>query len=180
MYLAIKPGARCGWAAWAPGQDRPVSGIITLPDDPAALGRTGLILHRRLKDLRAVPGFDRIFYEKPRAPDSSMGDATIAEVARAIGIAAHIESFAYAVNVTARQVDLSWWLRSFVGKGVAERKGTFDSWVRERCREARLRPQCAEEAHAHGILDYAVGLTPEIERPWRAASFDDMSERKLA
>jgi hypothetical protein len=167
MFLAIDPATRAGWACWKPGLERPASGTFELPADPEDLGRTGCALHRELQALHVVHGFERIYYEAPIPPSQMMGQTHLATIAKAFGIAAHIESFAYAMNLRCRHVSIATWRKLFLGKGAGESSKTFKDWSMKRCRELGWNPRYHDEADALGILDYAIGLDPDFHPPWR-------------
>lgn len=147
--------------------DRPASGTFELPSDAGELGRTGCLVHRNLNDLLKVHAFERVYYEQPIPPSQMMGNTSLAMTAKTFGIAAHIESFCYAKNLRCRYVSMGAWRRTFVGKGAGERSKTFKDWALQRCRELGWNARSHDEADAQGILDYAIGLDPEFNPPWR-------------
>jgi hypothetical protein len=167
MFIALDPATNCGWAAWAPGMEKPASGSFELPSDDDDLGRCGYQLHVNLQKLETVHGFERVYYEAPLAPSQVMGQTQLKTIAKAFTIAGHIESYCYAKNLRCRVVHQASWRRTFLGRGTGVNKDTFKNWSRERCRQLGWNTRTHDEADALGILDYAIGLDPQFKPPWR-------------
>lgn len=166
MFLALDPATKCGWAAWAPGMERPASGSFDLPTIDDSLGAVGYRLHVELNALLQVHGFERIYYEAPIPPSQMGGQIQLQTIAKIFTIAGHIESFGYAKRIRVRQVGMGAWRRFFVGKGAGERTITFKDWSIRRCRELGWNVRGHDEADALGVLAYAVSLDPEFKPPW--------------
>lgn len=168
MFLAIDPATNCGWAAWSPGMEKPASGSFELPSgEDGDLGRVGYELHVNLSRLQTVHGFERVYYEAPIPPSQILGRTQLTTIAKVFCIATHIESYCYAKNLRCRVVGMGAWRRTFIGKGAGEKTKTFKDWSRDRCRQLGWNTRSHDEADALGILDYAIGLDPAFNPPWR-------------
>ena len=122
-----------------------------------------------MSDLRAVMGFDHLYFEEPLRPEQLQGHTNIDTLRVLTGLAAHAESFAAAMGLaTLQRVNLSSWRRDFIGpqkRGTA--RPTLKGLTMERCRQLGFSPRRDDEADALGILDYACTLRG-IVPPWRA------------
>lgn len=182
MYFALKPGARCGWAAWSPG-NRLASGSFDISAAPEELGRAGCYLHANLAQLHAAFAFERLIYEVPKLPAEVTGEKHFTEIGRDIGLAAHIESFCHHMGIGCHRVALGTWQSTFLGKGHGERAKTFEGWMRARCEELgwwRLESR-KEERAARGILDHLILLDERAPTPpWRERDWSDLQQGQAA
>lgn len=169
-----------GWAAWPEGADRPVYGHWQLGSEYSRPGQTYCKLHQALLDLyKVVCPFERIFFEDPINPVQLKGNTNIETVKMLSGLAAHVESFAFAMGCREiRAVNVSTWRKEFIGTQDASRarkkartRGSsatdlLKDLTMERCRQLGFRPQRHDEADALGILDYVCSIR-DIVPPWR-------------
>ncbi len=175
MWVALDIATRCGWAAWEPGMDKPIYGTWTLPGEPGEVGRKGCELHRKLADLHRLSPIERLYFEGGIPPSGLSGFSNMTTIYLLAGLAAHAESFAYAVSARCRNVPQTSWRKHFVGRGIRKGSGLnpkqFKALSTKRCHELGWMPQDDNAADALAILDYAIhlaGVTP----PWvDAATF---------
>lgn len=178
MYLALKPGVRCGWAAWSPGDARPACGSF---DMPLELGRAGCRMHAWLHELAQVHPYEVLIYEQPTGPTETLGDKHLAEIAMTFGIASHIESYCHHRGIRCRRAGLGAWRRTFLGKGVGEKVRTFDGWMKARLQEfGWWRPKRREEQSAVGLLDHLIALEARHTPPWRERELQDLQAPAVA
>ena len=169
MFVALDIATRCGWAAWTPGWDKPIYGAWVLPGDAGEVGRAAMALHQNLADLHAMDPIDRLYFEGG-IPTNRMGGATnMVAIYKLAGLAAHAESFAYAVNARCRNVPQGSWRKHFIGKGAGFKTKDFKAMSIARCREYGWNPLCDNAADALGVLEYAIHLS-ELSPPWRDAT----------
>lgn len=178
--LALDQSKRsAGWAVWMQGDDKPHYGTWVLGSEYTSRGQTFAKLHESLLDLRAVFRFENVYFEEPLNPSKLSGHTNIETIRVLSGLAAHIESFGYAVGLrTTQGINVDSWRPAFIGrinsseakrKAKAAGKSASDSLkalTKERCRQLGFDPRNTDEADALGILDYACasrGITP----PWR-------------
>lgn len=179
MYLALKPGARCGWAAWSPGDLRPASGSF---DMPAELGRAGVRMHTWLVELQQVHHFESLAYQSPAVPPGNATASLLIRLGWEMGLVAHIESYCEHLGKRCRHVSLGAWQRTFLGKGVGEKVKTFQGWMASRCDELGWwKPKRSrEERDACGLLDHLILLEGRHTPPWRTRALTDLQAAQLA
>lgn len=156
--------ASCGWAMLAENAASPRYGSVMLGSEYTSPGQTFCRLHQTLSDLRMVCRFERIFFEEAINPAALSGHTNIDTLRLLSGLAAHVESFAYATGCRVQAVNISTWRRHFVGKMPRGTKSKdWKYYAIERCRHYGWKPQNSDEADALGVLDYAcdaVGFVP--------------------
>ncbi len=142
----------------------PRYGSVMLGSEFTSAGQVYGKLHQTLSDLRMVCRFERIFYEEAINPAALSGHTNIDTLRLLSGLAAHVESFAYATGCRVQAVNITTWRRHFIGKMARGTKSKdLKDYARERCRQYGWKPQTSDEADALGILDYAcdaVGMVP--------------------
>lgn len=175
---------RTGWALWHPEWQRPLSGSWVLDSSPD--GRTFHSLHAKMDGLLQQHGFSDIFYEQPINHTLRMrGKTNVHAIELALGLTAHVQSFAYARRCASHAVHIDTWRLDFVGrpeiarikdaaaakkKEVGRHVSTTDDLKAAtiaRCRQLGLAPQSDDEADAVGILQYAICLH-QMTPPWLA------------
>lgn len=159
-----------GWALWAPGDAKPLSGVWQLGSEYTTDGQTFCKLHERLSDLNTIGAIDALFWEEPLDPRLLSGHTNIDSLRVLSGLAAHAESWGYAMGCRhKRSVNMVTWRREFLGP---MKRGTKSADLKEmameRCRQFGFRPQKHDEAEALGIMDWATDMLG-IATPWRAA-----------
>ena len=170
IILALDLSKRStGWACWSDDLDNPIYGTWALGSEFTSDGQTYAKLHQCLADLRAVMKFEFVFYEQPLRPEVLQGSTNIDTLRVLSGLAAHAESFAYAVGCWGiHAVHLAVWRKHFIGRMPRGTKTKqWKEYAIERCRHYGWNPRRDDEADALGLLDYGCslkGITP----PWRA------------
>lgn len=174
-----------GWAAWQPGWDAPRFGQWVLGSEYTSDGQTFAKLHQRLSEVRQVVcRFDTVAMETPITPSQLQGFTTIQTIRLAIGLAAHAQSFAYAMGCRpVTEVNVASWRPDFIGKiedqrvksEVRRKRKAGDKKVSGRdelkyltmlrCQQLGLSPRTNDEADAIGILTYCL-LSNDITPPW--------------
>lgn len=157
-----------GFAVWTGGSERPRFGHWQLGSEWTSDGQTYAKLHQNLSDLRMIARFDALYYEEPLNPAVLQGHTNIDTLRVLTGLAAHAESFGYAVGLRiVKSVNISSWRGSFIGR---QKRGTKRQTLKdltiERCRQLGLNPTTEDAADAIGLLDYAIELNG-IVPPWR-------------
>lgn len=164
LDLSIKS---TGFAIWSEGQEKPAAGTWELASGVDWAGRAYCRLHRNLMDLHRVTPIDEIVFEEALPAVKLRGFSNAATLAVAAGLAAHVQSFAEAMGIRHREVNLSTWRRHFIGKMPRGTKTPdLKAMAMRRCRELGFDVQKHDAAEACGLLDYQVsmaGITP----PWR-------------
>lgn len=158
-----------GFACWAPGDARVVSGCWTLGSEYTSKGRTFCKLHEEMTAVHRVGQVEAIFYEMPLNLGPGAGMTNIDTIDVLHGLAMHAESWGDAMGCRIiRAVNMATWRRHFIG---SMRRGTKTPDLKEfamrRCRDLGFAPRKHDEAEAIGILDYAcdaLGILPY----WRA------------
>ena len=176
--------SRTGWALWHGDWPRPLSGSWVLDGTPD--GRTFLSLHARLDELYQEHGFSDVYFEQAINHTPRMqGKTNVHAIELAVGLVAHVRSFAYARRRTPHAVHIDTWRLDFVGRSeIARIKDAAKARARAlgktvsarddlkaatvaRCRQLGFAPQSDDEADAIGVLDYAIALQQFVP-PWRA------------
>lgn len=169
MFVALDIATKTGWAAWTPGWEKPIYGTWALPGDPGEVGRKGCELHRKLADLHKMEPVTRLYFEGGIPTNGLAGNTNMTTIYLLAGLAAHAESFAYAVSARCRNVPQTSWRKHFVGRGTRP-KGTdyktFKALSTHRCHELGWFPPDDNCADACAILDYAIHLAG-ISTPWQ-------------
>lgn len=173
MFVALDIATRCGWAAWTVGWEKPIYGTWTLAGDAGEVGRKGVELHRKLADLHQMEAIDRLYFEGGIPTNGGIAAKTnMTTIYLLAGLAAHAESFAYAVNARCRNVPQTSWRKHFVGRGIRP-KGVpykdFKALSTARCHELGWFPADDNAADACAILDYAIHLSG-TPTPWQDKS----------
>jgi hypothetical protein len=175
MFVALDIATRCGWAAYEAGMSRPIYGTWALPGEAGEVGRKSIELHRKLTDLHSMAkdGITRLYFEGGIPTNSLGGKTNMQTIYLLAGLAAHAESFAYAVSARCRNVPQTSWRKHFVGRGIRKGIGLnykqFKALSTSRCHELGWMPQDDNAADALAILDYALHLS-EITTPWQDKS----------
>lgn len=175
-----------GFAVWQPGWTRAHFGSWQLGSEYTADGAVFAKLHQNLIDLRAVMPFDRIYHEEAINAANLGGNTNIRALRLASGLAAHVESFGYAMGCQVASINIAKWRKDFVGadmvkdtrakhRALAKAKGSKSSATAElknitieRCRQLGMKPANTDQADAIGILDYALDFHEHVTPPWRA------------
>lgn len=175
-----------GWAVWQSGWSLPRYGSWTLGSPYTPPGAVFAKLHHNLSDLRAVMSFDVIYHEEAIDARNLSGNTNIKALRLASGLAAHVESFAYATGCRAHAINVSTWRKDFIGeqmvkdenaKARAKRKATggkasardaLKSLTMERCRQLGMKPANNDQGDAIGILDFALDFHEHVTPPWRS------------
>lgn len=169
MFVALDIATNCGWAAWQEGWAAPIYGAWKLPGEAGEVGRAAMALHQHLADLHAMDPIERLYFEGGIPTNHLAGRTGMTTIYKLAGLAAHAESFAYAVNARCRNIPQGSWKKYFIGKGSGFTTKTSKAMSLARCREIGWAPQCGDSADALGVLDYAIYLS-EIVPPWRDAT----------
>jgi hypothetical protein len=158
-----------GWACWMEGDENPHYGTWVLGSEFTSDGQTYAKLHACLLDLRALSRFEHIYYEEPLRPETLQGHTNIDTLRVLAGLAAHAESFGYAVGCrSVSAVHMASWRRHFIGSMPRGTKTKLlKEYARERCRTYGWSTANDDEADALGLLDYGCELKG-IRPPWRA------------
>lgn len=185
-YLALDLSkTSTGWAAWAEGWEKPRYGHWVLGSEYTSRGGVFAKLHQNMSDLhRVICPIEFLFAEEPISPSQLQGGTTINTLRITSGLAAHAESFAYAMGVRRfQEFNVSSWRPDFIGKfnsdearsrarrakkagdTRASARGELKALTMERCRQLGLAPKKDDEADAIGILTYGL-LTSGITPPW--------------
>lgn len=176
---------RTGWAAWERGAPKPRYGSWVLGSEYSTDGQVYAKLHQRLSELRAVIRFGSIYYEQAILPANLSGNTNIRALSLAAGLAAHVESFAFAMKCQATAINVGTWRKDFIGSELvkdaqadarAKRKLTGKGSARDklkaltmaRCRQLGFAPRFDDEGDAIGILDFALDFHEHVRPPWRA------------
>jgi hypothetical protein len=159
-----------GWATWAPGDAKPVSGVWVLGTEFTSKGLTYCKLHERLSDLSSVGRIEALFWEDPLDARLLTGHTNIDSIRVLGGLTAHAASWGEAMGCRhARGIHMAAWRREFLGP---MKRGTKSADLKEmameRCRQFGFKPQKHDEAEALGIMDWATDMLG-IATPWRAA-----------
>jgi hypothetical protein len=175
MFVALDIATNCGWAAWEPGWEKPIYGTWVLRGDAGEVGRKGIELHRYLTDLHSMAkdGITRLYFEGGIPTNNLGGMTNMQTIYLLAGLAAHAESFAYAVSARCRNVPQTSWRKHFVGRGIRKGSGLdvkgFKALSTARCHELGWMPKDNNAADALAVLDYAIHLS-EITTPWQDRS----------
>jgi hypothetical protein len=158
-----------GWASWADGDAAPAFGHWVLSDMGMQYRARGYVrLHRQLLQLNADVPITHVSFEEPLSQASVKGGSSLETIQMLAGLAAHAESFAAAIRVPARAVNVASWRKHFIGSVPRGTKSPdLKAMTIKRCRELGMDPARNDEADAIGILDFVLsseGLLP----PWRA------------
>lgn len=159
-----------GFACWAPGDERPVSGAWILGSEFTSDGLVYCKLHQNLSDLHALGRIEAIFWEEPLDARVLSGHTNIDSLRILGGLAAHAASWGEAMGCrTIRSVNMTVWRRFFIGAMPrATKSAELKHKAVERCRQLGFKPQTHDEAEAIGGLTYAVDQL-DLMPPWRDA-----------
>jgi hypothetical protein len=157
-----------GWAVWTGASERPQYGHWQLGSEFTSDGQTYAKLHQNLSELRMLARFDALYYEQPLNQAALTGHTNVDTLRVLTGLAAHAESFGYALGLRiVKSVNIASWRKDFIG---SQKRGTKRQTLKdvtiERCRQLGFNPRRDDEADAIGILDYACSLNGIIP-PWR-------------
>lgn len=163
-----------GWACWNGESERPIYGHWRLGSEFTTDGAVFAKLHSEMNALFRVQRYDVIYFEEPIHPAQLSGHTNAKTIRLAAGLAAHVESFAYAVCCRrVEAINVQTWRKDFIGRQSIPKGGKrgdarnlLKELTIERCRQLGFTPQRDDEADAIGILDYALGLNG-IVPPWR-------------
>lgn len=160
-----------GWAIWAPGDAKPVSGVWQLGTEFTSDGMTYCRLHERLSDLHMLGAIDALFWEEALDARVLSGHTNIDTLRVLGGLTAHAASWAEAMGCRhARPVNMVTWRREFLGP---MKRGTKSADLKEmameRCRQFGWKPAKHDEAEALGIMDWATDMLG-LTTPWRSAA----------
>jgi hypothetical protein len=157
-----------GWACWMPGDENPHYGRWVLGSEFTGDGQTYCKLHECLMHLRMISRFEQIYFEQPLQQQALTGHTNIDTLRVLTGLAAHTESYAYAMGLrTVMAVHQASWRKHFIGRMPRGTKTkTWKDYSRERCAQYGWATRTDDEADALGILDYACDLKGIIP-PWR-------------
>lgn len=167
MFVALDIATKLGWAQWAPGMAKPIHGTLTLKGEAEEVGQAAVQLHRFLMDLHRVTPIERLYFEGGIPASGLTGNTNMGTIYKLAGLAAHAESFAYAVNARCRRVHQGTWRAHFLGKGSGFKTAQFKQMAKDRCRDLGWAPKTDNDADALGVLVYMVSLDPAITPPWR-------------
>jgi hypothetical protein len=157
-----------GFALWSEGQAKPAFGTWELAPSVDWAARAYVRLHRNLMDLQRLGEIDDLVFEEPIPPAKLQGFTNIDTLASAAGLAAHAMSFAEALGIRWRAVNLASWRRHFIGKLPRGTKTPdLKAMAMRRCRELGFEVLKHDAAEACGLLDYRLSLEG-IVPPWRA------------
>lgn len=175
--LALDIATTTGWALHFPGLERPYFGAFRLPGDARAVGQPADALERWMRDMcitmKARGGISHIFFEAQHISQK----ANIDTVYRLIALGGVVEKFAFQIKAHTYKVDISSWRKHFIGRGSGFKK-TPDKKAYlpgedpkelavQTCADYGWHTDVADAAEAIGILDYALTMLPDYERPWR-------------
>lgn len=172
MYLALDIATKCGWAAWEPGRDKPIYGTWRLVGEPGEVGRKGAELHRKLADLHQLMPIEFLNFEGGIPTNGLSGNTNMTTIYLLAGLAAHAESFAYAVGARCRNVPQASWKKHFLGAGKRPKAMTAAQFKKQstvRCHELGWYPEDDNAADALAVLDYTLHLAG-VKTPWQDAS----------
>lgn len=157
-----------GWAVWQPGWGKPRYGSVQLGSEFTSDGQTYVKLHSFLTDIRTtICKFDQIYFEEPINPQALSGHTNIDTLRVLAGLAAHTQSFGYAMGCQTQSVNITSWRKFFVGKMPRGTKSKdWKEFAEERCRQYGWTVRRNDESDALGLLDYATDLAGIIP-PWR-------------
>lgn len=186
IVLALDLSKRStGWAVWGPGMSKPAHGRWVLGSEYTSRGGTFAKLHQNLLDLQRIARFDLIGFEAPIAPMQLQGATNIDTLRVLSGLAAHVESYAFARGCKVTEINVASWRKDFIGSAIvneanadarrkrkATGKGSATDKLKalciERCRSFGWRPETNDDADALGILDYLLAREG-VQTPWREA-----------
>lgn len=174
-----------GWAVWQPGWDKPRYGHDQLGSEYTSRGGVFAKLHSVMLGIhQALTPIEFLFIEEPINPAQLQGGTTINTLRIASGLAAHAESFGFAMGCRRIiEYNVSSWRPDFIGKfhndeakGVARRarkagdkrasaRADLKLLTMLRCRQLGLSPRCDDEGDAIGILTYGL-LNSGVQPPW--------------
>ena len=173
MYLALDIATKCGFATWKPGMAKPIYGTWALPGDAGEVGRKCIELHRKMAELHQLMPVSRLYFEGGIPASGLQGFTNMQTIYCLAALAAHAESFAFAISARCRNVPQTSWRKHFVGRGVRRGSGLdvkqFKALSTARCHEFDWHPADNNAADALAVLDYAVHLAGE-DVPWRDAA----------
>jgi hypothetical protein len=172
LIVCLDIATKCGWAQWHPSWAKPIYGTWDFSGvDAGEVGRRCIMLHRKLADLHAMCGIERLNFEGGVPSNGFAGNTNMTTLYTLAALAGHAESFAYAVGARCRNVPQARWRKHFVGKGSGFKTKEFKALSMTRCRSLDWHPSDDNAADALGVLDYTIhlaGITP----PWlEAAAF---------
>lgn len=187
--LALDIATTTGWAWHRPGMPRPFFGAVPLPSEVNEVGEPIAELLLWLRNLYIGLKNDgspitHIFYEMPFINPRQINSRTSK---RLMGLAGVVEMFAYQVKMTGiYEVDIAEWRKHFLGRGGGFKREKKWSEKKQKMVPGKYLPghdpkelaiqQCArfgwhtnvhDAAEACGLLDYALTMIPDYERPWR-------------
>lgn len=159
-----------GWALWDGESDKARLGHRALGSGVLTdHGTTFARVHGLMSDLHKISPFEAVFIEKPLDPQLMAKMQDFYTPFLLYGLTAHALSFCSAKSI--RKVALvhqATWRKHYLGRmKIGTKKADLKALARERCSQLGHESQNADEADAHGVLDYGLetlGITP----PWRA------------
>ena len=174
-----------GWTVWQPGWVLPRYGHECLGSEYTSRGQVFAKLHQIMSDLhRTLCPFEFLFFEEPISPAQLQGGTSINTLRLASGLAAHAESFGYAMGCRRiMEINVSSWRPDFIGRvedsdakararrakkagnARASARDELKQLTMDRCFELGMKPRKNDEADAIGILTYGL-LVSGVQPPW--------------
>jgi Holliday junction resolvasome RuvABC endonuclease subunit len=163
--FALDLAGRTGFAFWAPGQPRPVSGSFSLPETGLNYGRYLAALDRFLNDHFTAHRPARVIYEAPIIRVRGGHSATSMHTAiKLMNLAGHTEFVCFQREIPCFSVNHNTVMKHFVGHGNLSRKAGKARCL-ERCRDLGWDPDNDDEADAMAIIDFACHEL-KVPVPW--------------
>lgn len=158
-----------GYAHFREGGNTAHYGSWPLGTEYTSDGQVFAKLHQNLSELRQVMPFDSIYHEEAINPGQLQGHTNIHSLKLASGLAAHVESFGYAMRCRVHAVNIASWRKDFIGpQKRGTKRVTLKSLTIERCNQLGFKPRTDDEADAIGLLTYALDCYEGIRAPWTA------------
>ncbi len=156
-----------GFAFWCDGMAKPASGTWELAGGVTHAPKAFVRLHRHLRDLNDAAPLDLIVFEDALPASRLHGHTNIDTLKAAAGLAAHVQSFAEAMGIRHRCVNLTTWRKHFIGSMPRGTKtADFKHLAMTRCRELGFDVIKHDAAEACGLLDYELSVEGVLP-PWR-------------
>ena len=168
-FVALDIASKTGWAMWSPGMAKPLYGVWHLKGEPGEVGRKGVELHRKLADLHSLDAIHSLTFEGGIPTNGMSGFTNMTTIYLLAGLAAHAESFAYAVSARCRNVPNASWRAHFVGAGRRPKAldaKQYKALSTKRCHDLDWHPSDDNCADALGVLDYTLHLAGQ-HVPWQ-------------
>lgn len=168
-FLALDLSVKStGFALWKEGSAVPACGTWELAPSVDWAARAFVRLHKNLMDIQRLSPLEEIVFEEALPAVKLKGFTNAATLAAAAGLAAHVMSFAEAMGIRWREVNLATWRRHFIGKMPRGTKTPdLKAMAMRRCRELGFDVNKHDAAEAAGLLDYQLSISG-IVPPWRA------------